>query len=245
MTSESISHISSTRVNVPLLFENKFPWLFEHPVSRRTNLTRRWLWRITEHELNTTDANSDGALADTRLENNWLVPRWYRSVDCQHTVEHALWSTGRPRSSTEQSKQRGASVFKPQPPLSRRASLVEIGSSSTSSAPSLHPWRSPFHGENAASSFSSYSLFLSFCHFFALSFTSFSLSVVYLSLPGEFLTSSSLSQVLFPAPRCTRDSMASFFFLSTIGLSLSTRDLAPRFTIVSLSARFASQEHCI
>lgn len=146
-----------------------------------------------------------------------------------------------PRSSTEQ---RGAtaSTFKPQPPaLERWASLA----AKRSAALFFHLLRTfpssleflVSYSENAVSS--SFSL--------SLSFPSLSISLYeYSYLPlEEFLPSS--HGYCFPAPRCTRDSTAFFFFLrlmilSTIGVSFSIVlfFVSLRDTLVSLSVLFAS-----
>lgn len=203
---------------------------------------------MTTDHLTRTDVN-DEALADARLENNWLVPvgRTRGTVNIPWSTHSGAHVEAAPNGERRRGLgfQTAASVH--ETGLSRRE---EIGSSSLhllhTLAFLLSWWERGL--------FLLLSLFLSPSTSFALSFSSPSFgldgAVVCLPLPGEFLTSSSLSRVLFLAPRCTRDSTASFFLfclviLSTIGfsLSLSLCSSSRSRDIVSLS--FDSQKHCI
>lgn len=123
-----------------------------------------WYIRLVQGGANLDDYGSPNtnlmSMTKHSRTRGWRTTDWYRSVGLAalltyrgaHTLEHT---------SKQHRTERGAaaSAFKPQPPFTRRASLV-----ARRSAPLLFtsstPWRSSFRGENAVSSFSSLSFFL-------------------------------------------------------------------------------------
>lgn len=206
-----------------------------------------------------------------RRTRGWRTTGWYRagtgrsdSRHCVSTPWSTLWSTRRAAK-----QHRTASNEAPRPRLSNRSlrsrdgplsAREEIGgSSSTSTTPYLHPWRSSFCGENAVSSSSFFSLsfffslmyisvsFISLCASSYLSTFTRRISDLLQSLAGTVSRAQVYSGfhgfLFLPLSRDTLDNR--HFFLYHLVLRLATGHCFPFCSVFVLPLRSIAFARCI